>query len=1553
MSITVSELRAIIVADDTQYQQRMAAVLATSQRAQMQAQQMSSSFDSLGPSLLRAGAAMTAVGAAFGFLIKSGSDLQTALVHVAGNTSMSAAEFDNLQKSVVRLGLTTPVAMEDIGKAYMQARNFGFAFAEANVVVEAGLKSAVATGASAEQTVRALAIAMHQFNIPASEAAKTMDVLHLAAARGGQTLEQFTAVTGRVFSVAKAMGIGLVDVSAALSALTSSGLSAAQSATLLQGAIVKIANPAKGAKDEIARLSKATGIDLVHDFSQAGLASKGLQGVLDDISKAVGSNTAEILKLVPAMRGGIGVILLTTTAAADYKARLAELADVMAGKLKPTQQDFERVMGTVGAQARILGNSFQALGFELVTALGPSLTNGLNTLNSILPQVVLFIGQLPPVILAAAAAFVTTIGVVGSVSVALGALALLLGGPLTIAIVGVGVALGALAAVVALNFGRISAIVTGSTGTIKVNFIEIAGKAGAVVDAFQVLAISAVVVFDAIVSSAVIMARGVVASFSALQGAAKVALAIASGDIVGFGVALAELTVTAERNFAGVADGLKGMAGRIKQDLADISAHASGKFATEFALAASNAGRSFAKASAEQHQSIEDAGLKLVNAYIGGVLKGKGISAAAWHAMSDEGRAQFTATAQAWISQATNTADEIGNVAKKSGKKASDEMQKLLTAQLGSVNDWLKSIGSKIEISQSVWDKLLSPDTKTTLLHAQSAFHAIQDVIQKGQAELLAVQVKGMADHRQVIDVAVDDYRRWGAAIDAVGVKYGVLIRVIGGLKPPMTAHIADLHVVSDSEKQVESATTAMLNAIGFAEPWARAATAIKLHNDALAQLKNKYDDAARRIPESWNIVIKAIAGNQITTGLLKTTEAFVGFEQVVANLPGKFGDALRNTANDFQRWFATINGILHTLHQVFAGIPDGLAAAFKSVIGLFKNTTASVTSTITAASSATTAATTAMSTATAAGAASASAAWTGLGASATAASAQIEGAAHKAGDAVDQMNKKTNSSVGTLANSLIGKIGLIAGAIGGLAMVLGVQGMSHTQGVLQGALGGLMAGASIGAFFGPTGAAIGAVIGGIGGAIAGWFGSGQTAEQKAQQALAMQNAKISVQQAAQQVINSALEGFNNALIFLEHLDEFTAPRKAKFKEFFKAFSQLMDYFLELAKAWSTTSLALAKAAAEAIGPIAQAISALPAAFNAISGHFGVAESSFDTFFRDFDTLMNRFFARMDTWTNQQVKRAMKTANRLSPIVDLISPLVQGFKDLGTLTAPSDSVFDIIDSALNTLVTRMTVLADKWEKSLLKAVANFAEKVSPAIDLWKNAVDALKSMVDVPTPKPSDFNALFEGIEQAINGMLALASRLSTDGLSKAEAIAVSSLAIFTAIKAAVDALAGLRAYTNIPSETFAALVDDFGQAIQMMLDLNVLSVRFIGIATLFEQNIQTGADHLKNAVAIFTAAIKNLGFGLAAFGVTVTVPEPIGATNLGGGGFAPSSVASGGGGFAPSSASGGGGVTQNISVTIDPSGFRDIAHMYQWFKAEGQPVVQAWLGLPARLQQG
>lgn len=1487
----------------------MAAVLAVSQRAQAQATSMSAAFDQVGPSLLKAGAALTALAAGFALLVKSGSDLQQELVHVAGNTSMSAAEFDNLQSSVVRLGLTVPVAMGDIGKSYMQAANFGFHFAEANAVVEAALKSATATGANAEQTTRALAIAMHQFNIPAAQAAQTMDVLHLAAARGGQTLEQFTAVTGRAFAVARAMGISLVDVSAALSALTSSGLSAAQSATLLQGAIVKIANPAVGARNEIAQLSKATGVDLVSDFSKAGLSAKGLSGVMDDIAKAVGNNTAEILKLVPAMRGGIGVILLTTTAAVDYKNRLQELNDVMAGKLKPTQQDFERVMKTLGAQTGILANSFQALGFELVKALGPSLVGAIETLNGIVPKVVLFIGQLPPVIIAATAAFFGAVGVVGSVSVALGGLVFLLGGPVTAAIAGLGIAIGALAAIVALNFGRISSIVSAGSGTVNVSFVSIAAKAGAVADAFQVLARVAVSMFDIIVTGAILMAQGVKQAFNTIADAGTAALALARNDMVGFASAMGSMAGTTLDSGKTISETLKGLLGRVSGDLKDIASHASGQFAKSFALAASDAGRSFAKASAEQHQLMEEAGLKLVNAYLTGVVKGKPMSAATWHAMSDEARASFTQTAQSWVQSSTQMLDAAEETAKKKGKKVNDALEKALKAQLDLVNDWLKAIDSKTQISDAVWDKLLAPDTKTALLKASTAFHVVQDTIQKGQAEALAATVTAMAGHRQVIDVSIGDWSAWGDKIRAVTERLGVDIKIVGhviteemgriGERSNFSAQaveqwseawvdglgkafqvvqrlVPSLHPALDALREAvknlkeDIASSPLFQELKMKDEASRAFESViqivqregerlgltqdqtnRMVLDRLtqfgAEMKAKYglsaDEAVAAFKRSMDKLPGAL--DEIFNKLaLGAKHQVAGLVQVIDSIPGKFGDAFRQSTNEVIKWINQIDGLLKGLQGIFGQAQTGLAGVLQSVIGIFKGTAG-------AASQATT---------------HIGSVWDNVG--------------KVVGGSVGGLGKTATTTAKTFKAGFAAMEGAMASFAASAAVTIGTG--SKTMGFLTSLVSATGAGIAAGLAFGPVG---GAIVGGISllGGILGMF-AGKSPLQKAQEAAALQKAKDDIklsQQAVEQAFEatkqSILETADKARQLLEAITFYTRVPKDAFKAFFEDLDKLMKAFAEHAKNWMTDASGKIKVFAEDVKVVTETIGGAVLALTALGPYPGVAEKYITRFGDDLALLIEKISAVGDAFTRKGLRTARKFAEQIGEVVTVIADAILAFA--GTKDTPGLAqyqripieVFDLFAADLQLAVQKMAEIAGQIDNGLLKQANFFAEKTQAVVDVIAGAMTAFLGGPDSPglvkfVSIPSEvLDAFFTAFLAVTNRMAGLVNSVDTSMLAQAEMVAQKSMAVFAAIKAAVESLTALAAFKGVPDEAYQNVLADFKRGVVMISLLLLDATEFEDKAKKFESIVLSGMQHFSAGISAYVGGWTSAAQALTA----------------------------------------------------------------------------------------
>lgn len=318
-------------------------------------------------------AGLAAVTLGLGASVKAAVDWQTTLNQVQANTTLTTADMAQMDTAIRTMAAGSPASMNSIAEGFRHAANEGYGVADATKIVDAAMKSAVSTGADLGQTANTLATVMHTFHIATADAAKTMDELHLGAALGNTTLEQFVSSSGRALSTAANLGVGLNDVVAAMSAMTRIGIPVDEAGTQVVGMMTHIIAPAKAAKDEIVALSKATGVDLVRDFSITGLQTQGLSGIMADLQKVIEitGDQSIVTKLIPALRGGQGALALSGNAAADYKDILSQLADVQSGKLSPTQDAYNRTLNTASAQMAILKNTVTLFALEIGTVLLP------------------------------------------------------------------------------------------------------------------------------------------------------------------------------------------------------------------------------------------------------------------------------------------------------------------------------------------------------------------------------------------------------------------------------------------------------------------------------------------------------------------------------------------------------------------------------------------------------------------------------------------------------------------------------------------------------------------------------------------------------------------------------------------------------------------------------------------------------------------------------------------------------------------------------------------------------------------------------------------------------------------------------------------------------------------------------------------------------------------------------------------------------------------------------------------------------------------------------
>lgn len=408
---------------------------------------------------LGAGAAIGLAGA-----IKAAADFQNQLVIAQNNTTMTAKDMAVMRAAVLQLAGESNAPIAQLIDGFRHIANFGFSAKDSVQILQAAMESAVSTNANTADVANALGNAMHEFGIRATDAGKAMNVLHLAAAQGNMTLEQFVDGAGKALGMAANLHVPLDQVSAALSALTRHGESVSVASTNIAGMLSKIVNPSKAAETELANLSRRSGVDLVYDFSAAGLASKGLTGVLSDLMKATGGNTSEIFKLIPAMRGGQAAMILTGTGAKDFHSILTSLTDTMAGRTDPTLDAFHRAMQQPAALLGRLANQVQIAAIAVGSALLPMLGRLLGAIMPVAQAITHWVeahAQLSAAILAGVAVVGLLAGGLGALNLAFFALSPAIGlvvpiltamaGPLLV----VGAAVAALALAWRANWGGI------------------------------------------------------------------------------------------------------------------------------------------------------------------------------------------------------------------------------------------------------------------------------------------------------------------------------------------------------------------------------------------------------------------------------------------------------------------------------------------------------------------------------------------------------------------------------------------------------------------------------------------------------------------------------------------------------------------------------------------------------------------------------------------------------------------------------------------------------------------------------------------------------------------------------------------------------------------------------------------------------------------------------------------------------------------------------------------------------------------------------------------
>lgn len=302
------------------------------------AQTATKSIQNLSKVLGVLGAAMSAA-----FAFKVLSDFEQSMASVRAVTRSTGMEFDSLREKAKQLGASTRFTASDAAEAMRFLGQAGF---QANEILTASgdvLALAQAGSLGLADAAEISAKALRGFRLDVSQMNEVADLMAKAFTSSNTTVGELGEAFTYVGPVATSFKISIQDTTAAISALSDSGISASMAGTSLRGILTKLANPTKQAE--------AILLKYVDSLTELDVKSRGLIPVLETLAKS--GMGVEDAMAVFGQRAGPGF----------------EVLGASIEKMKEFQKQFQGIGGYAKETAAIMDDNLQGALLNFVSAM--------------------------------------------------------------------------------------------------------------------------------------------------------------------------------------------------------------------------------------------------------------------------------------------------------------------------------------------------------------------------------------------------------------------------------------------------------------------------------------------------------------------------------------------------------------------------------------------------------------------------------------------------------------------------------------------------------------------------------------------------------------------------------------------------------------------------------------------------------------------------------------------------------------------------------------------------------------------------------------------------------------------------------------------------------------------------------------------------------------------------------------------------------------------------------------------------------------------------------
>lgn len=212
--------------------------------------------------------------------------------------------FDEWSRSVRKLSdeFGNPILEVTAGLYETISNQMGKGATAANFMARA-LEFSKVTGSSTANSVNLLSSAMNSFQLSSTQTERVAAIFFKTIDKGRIKADEIANTFGRVGPSAKALGVSMEEVGAALATLTIQGVSPAESMTLLNNVMNGLVKPSKEMKVALGEMGVATGEQAVQVYS--------FNGVLSELEKRSKGAAGELGELFTNIRGQRGATVFT------------------------------------------------------------------------------------------------------------------------------------------------------------------------------------------------------------------------------------------------------------------------------------------------------------------------------------------------------------------------------------------------------------------------------------------------------------------------------------------------------------------------------------------------------------------------------------------------------------------------------------------------------------------------------------------------------------------------------------------------------------------------------------------------------------------------------------------------------------------------------------------------------------------------------------------------------------------------------------------------------------------------------------------------------------------------------------------------------------------------------------------------------------------------------------------------------------------------------------------------------------------------------------------